>query len=336
MTLEAMTPEQFSDALNLLDDEGAVSERSVAVLIRHALRRWGLCPRRAVLSHARDQLRAAKIEDTACVSRVLDRLVALRECDLAQVGHEQYVVPGEPRWLQVGEEVGAYLGVADLPEGIAVRTAQSADLVQRIRVGSDDDAALLQVAGVREVSLAEWLSPLGYLRHVARRLRQPVRSDAFTLAGFWDLLEAALASEGMPVSSDAEVRVVTGPPGQFFGRHDASEPEGRWTLQAPDGMWCASRRGHGDAQWHPVVLAVSGESRRALDLFDLDEWRWALLARGRRYGTEEEVQRVAEQVKLTFPGPWQLCAGMDLLGEQTGAWTWQLPPGAPDLWALLQ
>jgi hypothetical protein len=339
MTLETITKAQLADHLRLNGESGKVSNRGVASLLRAPLARWGLSPKRAILRYARDQLRAAGLDDAERVAQVFAYMVALGECDEVYVGDELYVAPGEPRWMSVGENSGVYLHVSDPPDGIARASGgDHRDIVQRIRVETDDDAARLQLAGVREVSMAEWLSPIGYLRHATRRLGKSVRSDTVSLASFWDLLESELARQGLPLSADADVRAVTvaADSKQFFGRHDAANPEGRWTDVAPDGVWCAFRRGYGEQHWHPTLVAVNGGERRALDLFDRDEWHWALLARGRRFGSDEIVRRSNGSAHLTFPAPSQIRAGMDLVGVPTSAWGWELHPGAPDLWALLK
>jgi hypothetical protein len=82
-------------------------------------------------------------------------------------------------------------------------------------------------------------------------------------------------------------------------------------------------------------MAVAGDDRRALDLYDADEWRWAVLARGRRIGAEEVVRADGRRVQLTFPAPGQLRAAMDILGRPSGAWAWDVSPDGPDLWGLL-
>ncbi len=337
MTIEAITKKQLANELQLVNERDETSENAVAGLLRTPLSRWRLSPKRAILQYVRDQLRAAGVDDATSVPRVLERLVVLGECDEVYVGNELYLAPAEPRWVPVGEGVGVFLGVSGPPEGVSrAPSGGHRDIVQRIRVASDNDAARLQVDGVREVSMAEWLSPIGYLRHAARRLRRPARSDTITLASFWDLLEENLAEEGLPLSVDAEVRTVRGEPGQFFGRHDAPDPDGRWAATAPNGVWCAVRRGYGEMHWHWAVIAVDGEERRALDLYDSDEWRWALLARGRRLGSDEVVLTSSGSVRLTFPAPAQLRAAMDLLGVSSAPWVWGRKPGAPDVWALVE
>ena len=210
------------------------------------------------------------------------------------------------------------------------------DLIRRIRVQDDDDLAALHMAGVREISLDEWLQPLGYLRHAARREGRILRSDGVLLSQFWELLEATLVNEGLPLGDDAEVRVVTGEPGTFFGRLYAEHCEGRWSDSTSDGVWCACRRGYGDSHWHPIIMSVNGGERRALDLFDMDEWRWALLGRARRIGPDERIERIDGEVRLSFPAPSQFAAAMDILGPRRASWSWAVGPGAPDPWKALR
>lgn len=336
MTLRAMLRTELGERLGYSGEDGRPNAGIVADLLRAPLARWGLSPKRAVLEHARAQLRAGGVEDVSEVPRVLQRLVDIGECDEVYVGHEPYLAPASPRWLVVGDCVAAFLGVAEPPAGLARLERGSDEVVRRIRVDADEDAATLEIAGVREVSLEEWLTPLGYLRHAARRLRRPVRSDKLQLRGFWSLLEQVLIEDGLPLGPDAETRILAGEPGEFFGRHDSPEPQGRWTVNPPDGLWCGYRRGYGDAHWHPCMVAVAEEERRALDLYDADEWRWALLARGRHRAADEIVRNEGALVQLTFPPPAQLRAAMEVIGAPAGAWAWTLAPGAPGLWDHLR
>ena len=294
-----------------------------------------MSPKRAVLEHARAELRAGGVEDVSGVTRVLQRLVDLCECEDLYVGHEPYLAPATPRWISVGDGVSAYLGVSEPPDGLSLVDSGHRDIIRRLRVDTYEDAAALELAGVQEVSLEEWLVPPGYLRHASRRMRQPARSDAVSLGGFWELLEKDLTEEGLTLGADAEVRILGGHPGEFFGRHNSLQLEGRWTADPGEGLWCAYRSGYGDTHWHACIVAVSGDVRTVLDLYDEDEWRWAVLARGRRAGDEEVVQTDGLRVQLTFPAPSQMRAAMDILGRPRGAWAWDVSPDGPDLWRLL-
>ncbi len=335
--MQLISPKRISTELQLVHENGQVSLRTVSYLLREPLSRWGFSPKKSVIKHVRDQLRIAGLDDTSYVNHVLDHMIALGECVEVYVGNEIYITPAESRWMPTGDFSGAYLGVSKLPEGISVIPSDDhLDIVQRIYVPSDDDAAQLNAAGIREVSIDEWLSPVGYLQHVSRRLRRPVRSDSVSLEKFWDILMDWFVTDGMPISSDAEFRVLSGKPGQFFGRYHSPEVEGRWTETFSDGTWCAVRRGYGEKHWHPMLLEVNGTRHRALDLYDLDEWNWALLARGKKLGADEVVLNSEDGIRLTFPLPKQLSTAMDLIGCQTAPWFWNVQIGAPNLMEFIK
>ena len=339
MAMQVITREEFTRKLEILGDEGELSERGLAELLRSPLARWGLSPRATVLRHARDQLKAAGILDQASllIAQVLDRLVCSGECDEVWIGHERYLAPALPRWIPTDTAAGALLSVGRIPKDVIELPSSGGDthdLVRRIRVQGDDDLAALHMAGVRQTSIEEWLRPCGYLRHAARRKDRVVRSDKLTLSQFWDLLVESLAESGLPLGNEAEVRAVTGEPGAFFGHYNASHCEGRWSDTIPDGVWCAYRRGYSDAHWHPIIVEVDGDERRALDLFDADEWRWALLARGLSIGVTEQIDRLEDRVQLHFPAPRQFAAATDLLGPRLkpSSWSWKINPDTPIPW----
>ena len=339
--MQVTTREEFTRELGIVGDEGVLSERGLAELLRPPLARWGLSPRTALLRHARDQLDAAgvRVQASPLVAQILDRLVCLGECDEVWIAHERYLAPTLPRWIPTGTAAGALLGVGPIPKDVVeLPSGGEHDLVRRIRIRDDDDLYALHMAGVRQTSIEEWLRPHGYLRHAARRKERVVRSDKLTLSQFWDLLVQSLAESGRPVGNEAEVRAVTGVPGAFFGRYRAPRCEGRWSEEVPDGVWCAYRRGYGDEHWHPIVVTVDGGERRTLDLFDADEWRWALVARGHSIGVSEQIDRLEQRVQLHFPAPRQFVAAMDLLGPRIKprSWSWKTDPSAPDPWITLR
>ena len=340
MTMQVITREEFTRGLGIFGDEGELSERGLAGLLRSPLARWGLSPRTALLRHARDQLEATGVRDQASplMAQILERLVCLGECDEVWIGHDRYLAPTLPRWVPTGTAAGALLGVGGVPKDVVeLPPGGEHDLVRRIRIRDDDDLAALHMAGVRQTSIEEWLRPRGYLRHAARRKNRLLRSDKLTLSQFWDLLVESLTESGLPMGNEAEVRAVTGEPGAFFGNYHAARCEGRWSDAVPGGVWCAYRRGYGDAHWHPIIVTVDGDERRALDLFDTDEWRWALLARGYSVGAAERIDRLEDRVQLHFPAPRQFAVAMDLLGPRIKprSWSWKIDPDAPDPWVTL-
>ena len=270
MNLRTLSRPQLGAHLGYLDGEGKLGYRAIANLLRAPLNRWGLSPKRAVLQYVRTELRAFGVEDLSSVPRVLQRLVDIGECEDLYVGHEPCLAPGASRWISVGDGIAAYLGVSEPPGGLPLLDGDHHDVVRRFRFDTDEDAVTLELANVQEVSLADWLVPPGYISHASRRLRRPARSDEVSLSGFWQLLENALTEEGLALGTDAEVRMLGGCPGEFFGRHNLLQPEGRWTTDPGDGLWCAYRSGYGDTHWHPCIVAVSGSVRKVLDLYDVN------------------------------------------------------------------
>jgi hypothetical protein len=336
MTMETLTRAKLARDRGFVDANGDPSARAIATLLRAASTRWGLCSRRALLKHAREELRSGDVP-TEQIEPVLGRLLALGELAEVSVGHERYLVPAAPRWVAIGGGRAALIGPLPLPAGaVEVPGHSSADVVVRVDVSNEDHLAAIEAAGARQVTLEEWLHPPGYLEHVARRAGEVLRIDHWSLEKYWDLLVASLRKEGLLLGEDAELRAVVGPPGGFFGRHTATPVEGRWQVAPPDGVWCAYRRAHGEGRWLPMLVCVDGDERRALDLFDDDEWRWALLARSKALGPEEVVERVDGEQRVTWPLPAQLRAAMDLVGLPVGPWRWQVAEDAPDVWAVLR
>ena len=335
MIVETIAKTALAREFGYVNEDGIPSCRAIAQFLRDALGRWGLSPKRAMLRYARDQLRAGDIP-VESVPDVLERLVARGECAEVVVGYESFVAPAEPRWIAVGGGYAVLLGPLAVPVGLShVDNLHRADVSIRLALGSEEAAASLYAAGARQVSLEEWLHPCGFLLHVARREGCAVRGDRWNLTRFWEHLVSALAEEGLLLGPDAECRAVVGPAGSFFGRHAATSVEGRWREQVPDGVWCAYRRGHGDNRWLPSLISVDGDERRALDLFDDDEWRWALLARSKAVGIAEVVQRADGIERVTWPLPAQLRAAMDIIGVPAGPWRWLVAEDTPDLWSLL-
>lgn len=338
MTIETLTRAALARDRGFIDADGRPSARAIAQLLRKTSARWGLSPRRALLSHAREELRSGDVP-ADLVPAVLERLLALGEMAEVEVGHERFIAPAAPRWIAMGGRRAALIGPLTIPSGSGLEEISECspdDVVVRIAVETEEQAALLEAAGARQVLLEEWLHPVGYLGHVARREGDAVRGDQWSLARYWERLVAALAEDGLLLGPDAMYRAVVGRPGTFFGRVKAPSVEGRWEERPPDGVWCAYRRGHGQDRWLPTLISVDGADVRALDLFNDDEWQWALLARSKALGDEEVVQRIAGEARVTWPLPAQLRAAMDLIGTPVGKWRWRIAEEAPDVWALLK
>jgi hypothetical protein len=319
-----------------LGEGDEIPRRGVAGLLRAALARWGLSPRRALTRYVRQQLEAVHFSEqpSAVVRDVLEHLQALRECDTVIIGGERYVAPGYPRWIRTGLHTVTLLGVSPVPNGLSFwDPSTQRDVVRRVHLHGEQDLDTLYGSDFEECSLESWLRPLHYLRHQRRRLGHPIREDRAPLHDLWGALVEAVTADGRPVGSDADLRVLAGRPGSYFGKYNAPECEGRWTTEPEDGVWCGYRRGYGDTHWHPVVVAVDGAERRLVDLFDHDEWNWALLARAQATGVGEVVWESENVLEWTMPLPIQVATAMDLVGPRVAAWKWEIPEGVTRFWS---
>ena len=337
MILERVKQSEYARELGLIAHDGSILSRGVADVLRAPLERWGLSPRTAVLHQARKQLDAAGLlgKTSQPLETILAHMIQLGECAEVKIGYDRYIAPVPPRWIRTGQGSGTLLSIFSVPEEIlaSVSTNGGHDIVRRIRVQCDKDLAALRIAGVQETSLRKWLRPFGYLTHARRRQQTLIRSDLFSLSEFWKMLVSQVESVGQPLSNEAKIRAVVDRPGGYFGRHHSPKCEGRWTEDIPNGVWCAYRQGYGPRHWHPIILLVEGILRRAIDLYNQDEWLWAFVARAVCNGIQEQVERVDNQVKLTSPIPAQLSAAMDILGPQRNPWIWEVHPATPLPWS---
>jgi hypothetical protein len=338
MKLEIITATEFAGELGFAFQNNVVAPVGVAILLRRALARWGLAPRRVVVSYVRKQIEGieATEPDSAQVGKILDQLLAIGECDEVLIAGERYIASGLPRWVPITSETGVLLSVADFPSGIQVLDSGSPDnIVRRISVEGDDAQTALFTAGVRRCEFNEWLGPLAYLPHARRRFGHPVRDDNLTLKGFWDLLVQHLLRDGRQLSGEAEVRILSGLPGSYFGSYTSPSCEGRWVTEEKSGIWCAYRRGFGDHHWHPIIISIEEERRLMLDLYNRDEWLWALLARGHAFDSFEMVFKNDTAWQLSFPVPSQLGAALDIVGPRIGPWKWNIPNIGEALWSSM-
>lgn len=326
--------------LGYIGAAGQISERAVADLLRAALARWGLSPKSKLLHYAREELRIAGLdEEVERVAKIADALGELGDCAELEVEGEAQLSPTPPRWLRVGENQAALLGSAQPPEGAEPPLISSSDLVRRVAL-TDKTEAALEAAGLRGAEFSAWAAPPGYHRHLRRRLGgEAVLIDGGSLPRLWKQLEELCEAEGGPVADDeSKLRCVAGAPGEYFpGR---ASKGGRWRDPAHvgDGTYCAIRAGYNEQHVHPCLLLKQGGQLRLADLWDFDEWRWALLARGQALSAPEQVSIERGDgvtcARLSFPPPAQLRAAMQLLGPPCGPRKWQLAPGHPRPWEL--
>ncbi len=314
--------------------EGASpSARGVAKLIRSALRRWGVAPKRDVRAYVQAQCEALGCELSGDLfTGVLDRLVALGDVAPVTMRGEGALARTPPRWIRLSPTLGVFLGCAEpvLPVTAPMGLPFS-ELSRRFDHTSSANVAALLTLGATEVSLVDWLGMPDYER--AARRRAPPGARATGLHDLWAALTWQLDRDGAVVSDTNSVLTISGQTGGHFGATPTAGV-GRWTTPTRDGTWCGKRRGYAEQHWRPVLVHVSGEAVRALDLHDDDELDWAVIARGEVEAEPERAHFVeeTESLEFTFPPPAQVQRLMHLLGEQRASWTWKVDPAAQHLW----
>jgi hypothetical protein len=314
--LEALNNDLLRSRVALEPDaSGKVAIAPLAAAIRTAVQYWRSPARARVSAYYHRQLAAAAYEEESArerVREVIDALIDIGDLVSVRVDGRMSLVLSEPVFVSVSAAEGVLLGSA------ALKQQSSGEPWRYAR------AASAPSAGASIVGFADWLGPAAFRTHLRRR---GGGSGSGTIREYWTTLAAALRHEGQPIDL-AKVRALTAPADEkksYFGRHNLPAIEGRWSQGAPDGSWCGIRPGRNANEWHPILLEVAGSEARALDLFDWDEWAWALLARGSAIGPEERSSWEEDVLAFDYPVPAQFVKALRLLGGPAGrGWRWRL------------
>jgi hypothetical protein len=314
LVLEALDPETLRARLGLAaDQDGAPAIAPVAQAVRTCVRNWRSPARQRVSAYLHRQLAAAGYDEQAARDRVRDIIDALID-----IGDLTAVRLNGTASLVLSRGSAIRIGAAELVVLGTIESDGSADLAPWRYARGTYGGALAESA----MSFADWLGPADFRMHLARRGGGPSHG---TMAEYWATLVSALRHEGNPIDR-SQVRAVIGPPSAdriYFGRHLV--PDGRWSSDVPPGTWCAVRPGRNPNEWHPILIEASDAAVIALDLFDWDEWNWALLARGMVAGASERSDWRDGVLAFEHPIPRQFLRALRLLGGPAErAWTWRL------------
>lgn len=323
--LEALTPETLRSRLGFeAHADGGPAIGSVADAARSCVRAWRSPARARVTAYLHRQLLAAGFEEDSVrtrVGEVVDALIEVGDLTPVRLSGKPSLVLSRPQWISIAADDYVFLGQDD-PEMPALRSA-----------GGYVRRAAAPALHAAPVTLAEFMGPPGYLRHLARRTGG---TGDGALSEFWATLSAAVRYDGQPLDA-GQLRAVIDPPGTHegrFGRHNEPVVSGRWKTAVSDGTWCAVRPGRHANEWHPILVRVTGAEILALDLFDWDEWNWALLARGLAIGAPERSVWSNDSLSFQHPVPAQYLRALRLLGTPGAwAWTWRMTQGANDAFA---
>ena len=318
--LEALTPDLLRSRLQFAaDTDGAPAVGSVADTARGCIRAWRSPARARVTGYLHRQFLAAGFEEELVRSRVgdvVDALIDVGDVTPVRLSGKASLVLSRPQWIGIAPDDYAFLGQADVGSP-TMRAAEG--YVRR--------AAALP-AHAKPTDFAAFLGAPGYRRHLARRTGG---TGDGALREYWATLRACLRHDAQPLDA-SQLRAVVDSPGTNdgrFGRYNQPAVSGRWKTVAPDGEWCAVRPGRNPNEWHPILIRVTGSEVQSLDLFDWDEWNWALLARGDAIGAPERAIWSDSILSFEHPVPNQFRRALRLLGRPgPWRWTWEVSEGA--------
>ncbi|MCO8122591.1 hypothetical protein NHH03_12665 [Stieleria sp. TO1_6] len=311
------------DPPNYLSDR-----RGLADLIRHFVFCEGCVTRRELanfLSPIFQTLHEFDQNTRSTFVRVADELAELGDLRSIRVGREHGWTRTPFRWIETSPTTAVVLGhLEDVTTGIKPSTSEtSSDLVRRFPK-SAGESNIESFSSTNQVTIEEWIGDGGW--NVHRERRGGHDSDS-SINAFWQHLLGELAQSEAVAANDGSLRILSGPPGGRFGRHNDESPQGRWgtSLDHPDGNYLACYRARNDNDWRFQLIEIKDHRvDRALSLENADEFQWAVIARGVHRREPEQIICVDREVRLTFPPPRQLRGLLNLLGTQLSAWNWQL------------
>ena len=179
------------------------------------------------------------------------------------------------------------------------------------------------IAEIDEWALEDWLGPAAWTHHAHRR-----GLSAATLDEYWRALAGVFLQNAAGARGAEGVRVIGGHPGDFFGKVLQGAARWRGPDGVPDGIYCGARPGYQDAHLHPALVeVVDGAPSRVMDVYDWDELRWVLLARGVATEALERLGVGEGQLRQTCELPDQIRRALACLCSGEG-WTWRCPAGS--------
>jgi hypothetical protein len=314
--LEALSSETLRVRLGLdADTAGAPAIGPIAEAARACVQNWRYPARSRVTAYLHSQLIVAGFNEEQvreCVADVIDALIDIGDFTAIRLDGKANLVLSNRSFVAMGGTEIAILGAI----GDDTSAGGEPWRYTRTRTVVQDE--------VLAKAFSDWLGPADYRRHLARRLGG---SADGTISEYWAALSSSLQHEGNSLDRTRLRAVVEQPSPQsnFFGRHNLPAVSGRWTTEVPNGTWCAVRPGRNPNEWHPIVATVVGQEVLALDLYDWDEWNWALLARGAAIGAPERSTWRNDILAFEYPIPKQFVRGLRLLGGPgERPWTWRL------------
>lgn len=327
--LEQLSAGELAARLGFTGSDGKPDLAPIADAVRQAVTAWGRPPRPRVSAYLHRQLLAVGYDEDAAkasVKQAIDGLLDIGDIVSVRLDGRASLVLALPQLVVIGESEAVLLGDSGrMGQPPFNRTGGEAPVNRLARHVPPDDP---EVEGLDRIDFDTWVGPGGYLDQLRRRSGHDTPAS---LVDFWAFLSGLIEREGAPVDLQ-HVRALVHPPGHrdgFFGHHNRPGSEGRWSASVPPGTWCAVRAGRNANEWHPILVDVRGDTARAIDCYDWDEWSWALRARGAATGSPERMNVSGSTIQFEQPIPHQFQRALQLLGSVGGRrWSWELSPEA--------
>lgn len=319
MMLEPLEPAQLAGRLGITDVDGVPHLSGIANWARRCVSAWRRPARQRLTLFLHSQLFALGFGEEVVrrqVRTVVDGLLDIADLTSVRLDGRASLVQALPTRVAIAGDEEVLLGRH--PGEEVVGPVFTGAIARHVSVSGEANRS------GHGVDFDDWLGPPGFSHHVKRRAGT---SADVRLAGFWSFLQASLEQHGAPIDPH-HVRVLVHPPGSgsgFYGHHARPGPEGRWSAEIPTGTWCAVRPGRNPSEWHPIIVAAEETGYRSIDLYDWDEWTWALLARGAAVGQPERMTVTDTLLQFEHPIPKQFIRALRLLGgEGPRPWSWEV------------
>lgn len=315
----------FAENLDLVLEESKPTRWGIARLIRREVRRRGVVTRRELRKTIEPFLIAAGFhEDAGAIIReVADEMVDLGEIADLRVENQRGYAALASRWIRLSDNIAVLLGTT-ATEKHRFHSYHPMQFLRRFRPRGliiED----LERAGVYEQSFEEWLGEPEWKRF-CKPVEHMEKLDEL-LTWHIELLE----NDGAPFPlSNTLIRAVRMEPGDYFGQPWDSG-KSRWTSPGslPEGVYIGAQPGHGERQWHPLLLKITSaeckshflnHGNNSVESFELRNW--LLVALASRTGKREKVfvDHDTSELQFTCPLPSQVIRTFKLAGERSGPW----------------
>jgi hypothetical protein len=313
-----MTRAAWAEAIGVeLDDAGLPTIKTVVSHIRSAAAVEPYLLRSRITRALKESYSPFGSEDGELGSRIhqaCDVLVRLGDLTAFQSdGGPGYVATPE-RLVELDGDRVVVLGIS---AGSATPTT---GLVRRL----PRDTALETISAPL-ISLADELGPPDWRLHILALGGMDERMGG-PRALFTRLAGAASSGERLDRAEPAALRVLS-KRGSYFGKAHIVAGDGRWTGLAGEGVFCASRRK--THSWQNCVISATAQGVRAIDVTNLDRWRWAVVGQTKLAG-DPILDWHDGQLQCFTPPPFQLQRLLDLSGDNVGPWKWTVSQTAAD------